>query len=52
MTSEPLKFIADAMLVRLAGWLLLLGYDVSCHSSLSDTGLIALAIRSLSEIED
>ncbi len=45
MTSEPLKFIADAMLGRLARWLRILGYDVSYESSISDDDLIARAIR-------
>jgi len=44
MTSEPLKFIADAMLGRLARWLRILGYDVSYESSISDDDLIANAI--------
>jgi uncharacterized protein with PIN domain len=45
MTSEPLKFIADAMLGRLARWLRILGYDVTYESSISDDDLIARAIR-------
>ena len=45
MSSEPLKFIADAMLGRLARWLRILGYDVSYESSISDNDLIARAIR-------
>jgi uncharacterized protein with PIN domain len=28
MVSEPLKFMADSMLGRLARWLRILGYDV------------------------
>ena len=44
MTSEPLKFIADAMLGRLARWLRILGYDVAYESSVSDDDLIARAI--------
>ena len=44
MSSEPLKFIADAMLGRLARWLRILGYDVSYESSISDNDLIARAI--------
>ena len=45
MTSEPLKFIADAMLGRLARWLRILGYDVSYESSISDDDLIAGALK-------
>ena len=45
MTSEPLKFIADAMLGRLARWLRILGYDVSYESSISDNDFIARAIH-------
>ena len=45
MTSEPLKFIADAMLGRLARWLRILGCDVSYESSISDNDFIARAIH-------
>ena len=45
MTSEPLKFIADAMLGRLARWLRILGCDVSYESSVSDDVLIASALN-------
>ena len=45
MSSEPLEFIADAMLGRLARWLRILGCDVLYESSISDDDLIARAIR-------
>ncbi|MBM2834098.1 MAG: hypothetical protein HW406_1259 [Candidatus Brocadiaceae bacterium] len=45
MTSEPLKFIADAMLGRLARWLRILGHDVAYESSVSDDVLIASALN-------
>src|SRR3972149_2970889 len=45
MTSEPLKFIADAMLGRLARLLRILGCDVSYESSISDNDFIARAIH-------
>jgi len=45
MSSEPLEFIADAMLGRLARWLRILGYDVSYESSISDNDFIARAIH-------
>lgn len=45
MTSGHLKFIADAMLGRLAKWLRLLGYDVVYESSISDDDLIAMALK-------
>jgi len=45
MNSEPLKFMADSMLGRLARWLRILGYDVAYESSISDNDLIARALR-------
>jgi uncharacterized protein with PIN domain len=45
MTSEPLKFIADAMLGKLARWLRIVGYDVVYEPFISDDDLIARAIQ-------
>ncbi len=45
MVSEPLKFMADSMLGRLARWLRILGYDVVYETSISDDDLIAKALR-------
>ncbi len=45
MVSEPLKFMADSMLGRLARWLRILGYDVVYEPSISDDDLIARALR-------
>ncbi|MEP9412629.1 MAG: Mut7-C RNAse domain-containing protein [Candidatus Brocadia sp.] len=45
MTKEPLRFIADAMLGKLARWLRIIGYDVVYESSISDDDLIARAIQ-------
>jgi len=45
MNSEPLKFMADSMLGRLARWLRILGYDVVYEHSISDNDLIARALR-------
>jgi uncharacterized protein len=45
MVSEPLKFVADSMLGRLARWLRILGYDVAYEPSISDDNLIARALR-------
>ncbi len=45
MVSEPLKFMADSMLGRLARWLRILGYDVVYETFISDDDLIARALR-------
>ncbi len=45
MVSEPLKFMADSMLGRLARWLRILGCDVVYEISISDDDLIAKALR-------
>ena len=45
MNSEPLKFMADSMLGRLARWLRILGYDVAYEHAISDDDLIARALR-------
>jgi uncharacterized protein len=45
MVSEPLKFMADSMLGRLARWLRILGYDAVYETSISDNDLIARALR-------
>jgi uncharacterized protein with PIN domain len=41
--AMALRFMADAMLGRLARWLRLLGYDVCYDSRLTDTELVRLA---------
>lgn len=45
MITEPLRFIADSMLGRLARWLRILGHDVVYEPSISDDGLIARALQ-------
>lgn len=45
MVSEPLKFVADSMLGKLARWLRILGYDVIYEHSTSDDNLIAKSLR-------
>jgi uncharacterized protein len=43
MTGSELKFIADAMLGRLARWLRFLGYDTLYYPDISDARLVRVA---------
>ncbi|SHI20899.1 Mut7-C RNAse domain-containing protein [Ferrimonas marina] len=43
--NPPPRFLADAMLIRLARWLRALGYDTACYPSWPDSALVALANR-------
>ncbi len=43
--SVPERFVADAMLGRLARWLRILGYDTVYHKVISDEALIDCALK-------
>jgi uncharacterized protein with PIN domain len=43
--SQEVRFIADAMLGRLARWLRLLGYDTLYYPHISDSDLLKAALR-------
>lgn len=41
--KEPHRFLADAMLIRLARWLRVLDFDTRCHPEKSDAELVSIA---------
>ena len=43
--SQEIRFIADAMLGRLARWLRLLGFDTLYYPGISDSDLLKIALR-------
>ena len=45
LNSQDLRFIADAMLGRLARWLRLLGFDALYYRDISDSDLLKHAVR-------
>jgi uncharacterized protein len=45
VTQNPARFIADAMLGRLARWLRILGYDTAYEKVIEDEALIERALR-------
>ncbi len=45
MTGEPVTFVADCMLGRLARWLRVLGFDVAYFPRIEDTALLGIARR-------
>jgi hypothetical protein len=45
VTHAPARFIADAMLGRLARWLRILGYDTAYEKAITDERLIERALR-------
>jgi uncharacterized protein with PIN domain len=44
-SSHEVRFIADAMLGRLARWLRLLGFDTLYYPDISDSDLLKIALR-------